>query len=300
MKILVLGKNGQVGGELQRALSPLGALAAPGRAEVDLSRIDQLRAALQQARPDIIVNAAAYTAVDKAESETERTQIINADAPGAMAEEAKKLGALFVHYSTDYVFDGEKASPYVEDDPTSPLSAYGKTKLAGEQAVRQSGAPYLIFRTSWVYAARGANFARTMLRLAGQRDSLRVVADQHGAPTSAELIADVTALALYRARQAGGESLCGLYHLAASGETSWHGYAGALIAGALRRGMPLKTGPDTIQPISTAEYPTPAKRPRNSRLSCAKLEKAFGLRLPHWEHHVNRLLDQWAAGCNSA
>ncbi|MEN3296421.1 MAG: dTDP-4-dehydrorhamnose reductase [Burkholderiales bacterium] len=296
MKILLLGKDGQVGWELQRALAPLGELIALGRQDADLENVDRLLQAVRQAQPQVIVNAAAYTAVDKAESEPAKARRINAEAVGSLAEEASRLNAWLVHYSTDYVFDGEKSTPYEEDDATGPLSVYGKTKLEGEQLIRQSNASHLIFRTSWVYAARGANFAKTMLRLAKEREELKVIADQHGAPTSAELIADVTALALYRiGQQTSASTLSGTYHLAAGGHTSWHGYAQHVLHLAQAKGATLKVAPAFVQPIPTDAYPLPAARPRNSRLNTTKLSSAFNLHLPDWRYHVERLVDELAA-----
>jgi dTDP-4-dehydrorhamnose reductase len=296
MKILLLGKNGQVGWELQRALAPLGELVALGRQEADLEDHEALRRIVRDTRPGAIVNAGAYTAVDKAEAEPGKAARINAGAPGVLAEEAARLNAWLVHYSTDYVFDGSKSTAYEEDDAARPLSVYGRTKLEGEQAIRHAGPAHLILRTSWVYAARGGNFAKTMLRLARERDQLKVVADQHGAPTSAELIADVTALALYRLMHASDmHGLSGTYHLAAAGETSWHGYAQHVIAAAQAGGMALRAGPEAVLPIGTEAYPTPAARPRNSRLNTAKLTGAFGLHLPDWRHHVQRLIEEIAA-----
>lgn len=297
MKILLLGKDGQVGWELQRALAPLGELIAQGRQQADLEHLDALRQLVRQVQPDVIVNAAAYTAVDKAESEQDKARTINAEAVGLLAEEANRLDAWLVHYSTDYVFDGDKASPYDEDDQTGPLSVYGKTKLEGEQVIGDRHAKHLIFRTSWVYAARGGNFAKTMLRLAKDRDALKVIADQHGAPTSAELIADVTALALYRITQAGtaAPALAGTYHLAASGHTTWHGYAQHVLELAQARGALLKADPAAVQPIPTEAYPLPAARPKNSRLNTTKLSSTFNLYLPPWQFHVQRLMDELAA-----
>lgn len=293
MKILLLGKDGQVGWELQRALVPLGTLVAAGRHEANLENLDELSRYIRFHHPDIIVNAAAYTAVGKAESEPDKAQLINAEVVKVLAEEGRRLGAWLVHFSTDYVFDGDKSSPYAEDDATGPLSIYGKTKLAGEQAIRDACDWYLIFRTSWVYASRGGNFAKIMLRLAKEREQLRVVADQYGAPTSAELIADVTALAICRlAQTAETISLAGTYHLIASGETSWHGYAQYVLSLAQARGISLRTVPAVVEAISTAEYPTPAVRPRNSRLSAAKLTETFGFYLPDWRYHVQRLVDE--------
>ena len=282
MRLLLLGKNGQVGWELQRSLAPLGEVMALGREEADLADAASLRAAVATAAPDVIVNAAAYTAVDKAESEPERADRINHRAVAELAALAAARDALLVHYSTDYVFDGRKAGPYVESDPTGPLGVYGQTKLAGEAAVTASGARALVFRTSWVHAGRGGNFIRTMLRLAGERDSLRVVADQIGAPTSAALIADITAQAI------GAALAPGVYHLTAAGETSWHGLAQFVIAEALAAGVPLRARPETVTAITTAEYPTPAARPANSRLDTAKLRRALGIALPDWREGARR------------
>lgn len=294
MDILLLGKNGQVGWEAQRALSVLGNVVAVGRDEVDVATPDALRALIDRVRPGIIVNASAHTAVDKAETEPDLAWRINAQAPGVLAEEAERLEAWLVHYSTDYVFDGGKEGAYVETDAINPLSVYGRTKAEGENAVRTACRRHLIFRTSWVFAARGRNFARTMLRLARDRDHLRVVADQIGAPTGAELIADVTALALARLvlSKADGEELAGTYHLVAGGETSWHGFARAVIARARARGLALTAGPEDVEAIATADYPTPAARPRNSRLSTAKVRTAFGVHLPDWRYHADRLVDE--------
>lgn len=289
--ILILGANGQVGWELQRSLAPLGRLLVCDRRRGDLEDLDGLRAMILEQRPAIIVNAAAYTAVDKAESDPERAQQVNAAAVGLLAKLAGELDAWLVHYSTDYVFDGQGDRPFREDHPTAPLNVYGRTKLAGEQAIRESGCRHLIFRTSWVYATRGANFAKTMLRLAGDRDELRVVADQVGAPTSAELIADVTAQALSTLRQhPQAEQLTGIYHLAAGGETSWHGFARFVIAEATNLGMSLRTPAERVLPITTQEYPLPAVRPANSRLDTTRLRETFGLTLPDWQFHVRRML----------
>lgn len=289
--ILILGGNGQVGWELQRALAPLGRLTVCDRQRGNLEDLIGLRTLVTALRPSVIVNAAAYTAVDKAEAEFDRARRVNAEAVGLLAELAAELGAWLVHYSTDYVFDGSGDQPFAEDAPTGPLNAYGRTKLAGEQAIQRSGCRHLIFRTSWVYAARGGNFAKTMLRLAADREELHVVADQIGAPTSAELIADVTAQAIARLRHdPEAHALAGLYHLAASGETSWHGYARFVIEQASRLGLPLKTQPERVLPIMTHEYPLPAPRPQNSRLDTRKLRTTFGLTLPSWEFHVKRML----------
>ena len=295
MKILLLGKNGQVGWELQRALAPLGELIALARQGGDgpcgdLSDLEGLATTVRTLQPQLIVNAAAYTAVDKAESETEQARRINAEAPAVLAREAQACGALLVHYSTDYVFDGSGSTPWREDDATGPLSVYGQTKLEGEQAIRASGCAHLILRTSWVYAARGGNFARTMLRLAQERERLTVIDDQWGAPTGAELIADVTAHAAVQTRRDLAKS--GTYHLAPAGKTNWFAYARHVIeqARALRPQMALKVS--EIAPIPTSQYPTPARRPHNSRLDTRKLQAAFDLTLPPWQSGVERMLNE--------
>ena len=293
MKILLLGKNGQVGWELQRSLAPLGALTALDRQGGsglcgDLSDLEGLAATVRTLQPQVIVNAAAYTAVDKAESEPELARCINAEAPAVLAREAQACGALLVHYSTDYVFDGSGDQPWAEGAPTGPLSVYGVTKLAGEQAIVQSGCAHLILRTSWVYAARGGNFAKTMLRLAQERERLTVIDDQWGAPTGAELIADVTAHAIAQTRQQPGKA--GIYHLAPAGETTWHAYAKYVIAQASQAQSAIKIKATEIAPISTNAYPTPARRPHNSRLNTHKLQTAFGLHLPPWQDGVRRML----------
>jgi len=291
MKILLLGKNGQVGWELQRALAPLGELVALDRHAIDglsgdLADLDALRTTIRQVKPDVIVNAAAYTAVDKAESEAELARRVNGDASRLMAEESALLGAWLIHYSTDYVFSGEGSTPWQETDAVAPVNQYGASKLAGEQAIVASGCKHLIFRTSWVYGARGNNFAKTMLRLAKDRDTLSVIADQVGAPTGADLIADVTALAIRQVLQQ--PQLSGLYHLAASGEVSWHGYASHVIAFAQANGEHLAV--TAINPIDTTAYPTPARRPLNSRLNTQKLRDNFSLHLPDWQSGVTRML----------
>jgi len=295
MKILLLGKGGQVGWELQRALAPLGELTAldfdtPGPLKADFSKPETLADTVRAVNPDVIVNAAAHTAVDKAESEPELARAINATGPGVLAREAASLGATLVHYSTDYVFDGSGNAPRREDAPTGPLSVYGRTKLEAEELIRGSGCRHLILRTSWVYAARGGNFARTMLRLAGERERLTVIDDQIGAPTGADLLADVTVHAL-RATLA-DPRLAGTYHAVAAGETSWHGYASFVIEWARARGQTIKVAPQAIEPVPTTAFPTPAKRPLNSRLSCDKLNHAFGLRLPVWQTGVERMLTE--------
>jgi dTDP-4-dehydrorhamnose reductase len=293
MSILLLGCNGQVGWELQRALAPLADVTAldfdtPGGWQADFSRPALLRPLLDAHRPRVIVNAAAHTAVDQAEGEPERAQAINATAPGVLATWAAARGATLVHYSTDYVFDGSGSAPRGEDAATGPLNVYGRTKLEGEQLIRASGCRHLILRTSWVYAARGGNFARTMLRLAAERQTLEVVDDQVGAPTGAELLADVTAHALH-ALQTRPE-LAGTYHCAAAGETSWHGYARHVIEWARARGHPVKVAPEAVRPVATAAYPTAARRPLNSRLDSTRLQRGFGLRLPPWQAGVERML----------
>lgn len=298
MKILLLGKNGQVGWELQRALAPLGELVALDRQGDqglcgDLADLDALAATVRSLAPQVIVNAAAYTAVDMAESEPESALRINGEAPGVLAREAERLGAWLVHYSTDYVFDGSGEQPWREDAPTGPLSIYGRSKLASEQAIAASGAKALVLRTSWVYAARGGNFARTMLRLAGERDALRVIDDQIGAPTGAELIADVTAHLLRQVHTAADAStLAGVYHLTSAGETSWCDYARFVLQQAQARGVSLKAGPAQVEAIPTSAYPTPARRPLNSRLDTRKLRETFGLHLPHWQSGVARMLSE--------
>jgi dTDP-4-dehydrorhamnose reductase len=292
-KILLTGKDGQVGFELQRALAPLGEVCAIDQADCDLANASSLRKLVRLFRPDLIVNPAAYTAVDKAESEPQLAQAVNAVAPGVLGEEADKLGAWVVHYSTDYVFDGMKSGLYTEDDATNPQSVYGRTKRDGENALQQSGARYLIFRTSWIVGAHGNNFAKTILRLAGERDRLTVVTDQHGAPTSAALLADVTAQVVRQKQREGEDSFpFGLYHLAAGGETNWCDYARFVVSEARAAGKPLKLSPDAIRAISSSEYPTTAKRPANSRLDTGKFRRTFGLELPDWRIGVRHILQQ--------
>ena len=292
IKILLLGKNGQVGWELQRSLAPLGELFALDAKSLDfcadLTQLDGLAQTVRDIAPDVIVNAAAHTAVDKAESEPELAEIINALAPEVLAKEAQSLGALLVHYSTDYVFNGSGKQARQEADVTDPLSVYGSSKLNGEKAIIASGCKYLIFRTSWVYAARGGNFAKTMLRLAQERDALKVINDQVGAPTGADLIADVTAHAIRKAIL--NPELAGLYHLVASGETSWHGYASFVIEYARQNGVEIKVAADAIEAVETSAFPTPAKRPLNSRLLNSKLQNTFDLKMPNWQSGVTRLL----------
>ena len=292
MKILLLGKNGQLGWELQRSLAPLGQLMALDRHSTegcgDLANLPGLAATVRALRPDVIVNAAAHTAVDKAESEPALARTVNALAPGVLAQEAAQLGALLVHYSTDYVFDGSGTRPWTEADAPAPLSVYGQTKREGEQAIESACPHHLILRTSWVYAARGGNFAKTMLRLAQERERLTVIDDQFGAPTGADLLADVTAHAIRQLLQRPGDA--GLYHLVASGETSWHGYAKHVLAQAERAQAAIKLLASEVAPVPTSAFPTPARRPLNSRLDTSKLQATFGLRLPAWQHGVDRML----------
>ena len=312
LKILLLGKNGQVGWELQRSLAPLGEVIALDRngqpagdgvkglggAELngDLSNLQALAATVRALRPDVIVNAAAHTAVDRAESEPDLAHTLNALAPGVLADEAQRLGAWLVHYSTDYVFDGSGDKPWTEKDTPAPLSVYGRSKLEGEQRIQASGAKHLIFRTSWVYAARGGNFAKTMLRLAQERDRLTVINDQFGAPTGAELLADVTAQAVRSVLSSSSTSspespsLQGIYHLAASGETTWHAYAQHVVDKAALLKPSLQIKAQEIAAVPTSAFPTPAVRPHNSRLDTRKLQAAFGLTLPPWQHGVDRML----------
>ena len=292
MKILLFGKGGQVGWELQRSLAPLGELVAADFDSTDhcgdFTNLAGIAQTVRSVAPDIIVNAAAHTAVDKAESEPELARTINADAPGVLATEAQRIGAWLVHYSTDYVFDGSGTTPWTENSPTGPLSVYGTAKLAGEEAIRTSGCKHLIFRTSWVYAARGGNFAKTMLRLAKERDRLTVIDDQIGAPTGADLLADVTAHAIREATLR--PELGGVYHLVASGETSWHGYANYVIEQARATGVEFRVAPGAIDPVSTSAFTTAAVRPHNSRLSTQRLQNAFILTLPHWQAGVKRMI----------
>jgi dTDP-4-dehydrorhamnose reductase len=287
-RILLIGKIGQVGWELRRTLAPMAQVACVDYPEIDLTTGDSIRRWVRETRPNIVINAAAYTAVDKAESELDKAMKINGVAPGILAEEAKKLGALLVHYSTDYVFDGAKTEPYVETDAPNPLGAYGRTKLAGDEAVRAIGGAHLIFRLCWVYCVRGQNFMLTMMRLAREREKLRVVGDQVGCPTWSRMIAETTALALKQVVAAPDPAaFTGTYHLASSGVTSWHGFADAII-----KLMPADGKKCTqVEAISTAEYPTPTKRPAYSVLACDKLERVFGLRLPHWEDSLKQVLE---------
>lgn len=294
MKILLVGKDGQVGWELQRSLSPLGELISLGRREADLKDIEALRQSIRNLRPNFIVNAAAYTAVDKAESEPDEAHCINVDAVKALAEEALELDAWLAHYSTDYVFDGSKSSPYIESDLALPLSVYGKTKFEGEEAIRNSGCRHLILRSSWVYSVHGANFPHAILRRSFEREQIEVVDDSFGAPTSASLIADVTALILHKiiTTPSTANSELGTYHLTASGATSWYEYAKFLIGLADKKGMPVKVVPNRVFPVHGDRYKTIARRPKNSRLDTSRLSHDFDLVLPHWKDHVERFIEE--------
>ncbi len=298
MKILLLGKDGQLGWELQRSLATLGEVVACGRDEADLTNLTALRALVRKISPQVIVNAAAYTAVDKAESEPDRALLINSEAVDLLAKEACLLDARFIHYSTDYVFDGSKEGAYLETNATAPLGVYGQSKLSGEEAIRNSGCRHLILRTSWVYAARGNNFIKTILRLAGERDELKVVNDQIGAPTSAELLADITACCLYRLKydtsfyNKRGET----FHLTASGTTSWHGFAQFILDEALGHGVQLCARSENVLPIPTSAYPLLAKRPANSQLTTTKISTTFSLELPSWQLHAKRVVAEIITG----
>ncbi len=293
MRILLTGGTGQVGWELARTLMPLGEVIAVDRSQVDLSDLNTLRGIVEQHQPHVIVNPAAYTAVDKAESESELAFLVNAEAPRVLAEEANKIGALLVHYSTDYVFDGSKNTPYTENDATHPINVYGQSKLAGEQAIQSVGGDYLILRTSWVYTSRGSNFLRTIMRLAAEREELKIVADQIGTPTWARLIAEATA---HVVRQSVFEQQSGIfnsnaYHLTASGEPSWHGFAQKIVDIAREQGK-TELRNQVIHPIPTTDYPLPAKRPANSRLSNESLEQQFGLVMPSWDNALRLCMQE--------
>ena len=293
MKNLLTGKNGQLGFELQRALAPLGEVVAVGTQDCNLADADALRELVRRVAPDVIVNPAAYTAVDKAESDEATARAVNAAAPAILGEEGAKLGALVLHYSTDYVFDGTKQGAYTETDTPAPQSVYGRTKLDGELGLAAANPRHLILRTSWVVGAHGGNFAKTMLRLAAERDKLTVVADQFGAPTAAALLADLSAhLVREHARARGAGFPYGTYHVAAGGETSWHGYAQFVIGEALAAGKALKATVETVAPLATEQYPTPAKRPLNSRLDTTRFRTTFDLRLPPWQEGVRHVLRQ--------
>jgi dTDP-4-dehydrorhamnose reductase len=300
VKLLIVGGNGQVGFELRRSLAVLGDVVAADRSRCDVADRDQVRALMWAEQPDVVVNAAAYTAVDRAEEFPSLAMRVNCDGPAALAEEADDLGALLVHYSTDHVFDGSRDRPYREDDPVQPCNAYGQSKAAGEAAIRAATGRHLILRTSWVYGAHGDNFLKTMLRAMRERDALRVVGDQIGAPTGAALIADATAQVLARYIASNGVDFpCGTYHLAAAGETTWHDYA--CLVGELARaaGFPLRVGPESIRRVTTAEYPRPARRPASSCLDTSRLRETFGLALPHWEAGVRQVM-QVLADCAEA
>lgn len=296
MKLLVTGATGQVGWELARSLMPLGEVIAVGSAECDLAQPQNIQSLLDQVRPDVIVNAAAYTGVDKAEAAEQQAMLVNGTAPGVLAEWAKKTDTLLVHFSTDYVFDGSKASAYTETEETCPLSAYGRSKLAGEQALQQSGCDYLILRTSWVFASRGHNFVRTMLRLARERKELNVVDDQVGAPTWARNIADATAHIVRQAQRERqqGNFESGIFNVTSAGETSWYGFTQAILDGATRRGMLNAEELPQLHPIPTEAYPLPAPRPKNSRLASSRLQQHFGIALPRWQDALARCLDECA------
>ena len=290
--ILLIGGGGQIGWELRQTLAPLGPICAPERSALDLASADTIRGAVRETAPGLIVNAGAYTAVDRAESEPDLAQAINGAAPGVLAEEAKRLGAALVHYSTDYVFDGRSTRPYREDDATGPINAYGRSKLAGEQAIAAVGCTCLILRTAWVYSSRRANFLRTMRGLAAEREELRIVDDQHGSPTWARSIAEATALILTHCNAHSGPGELGerggLYHLTAAGETTWFGFAEAIVAKMREAGEPLSVA--RMTPVTTAEYPTPAARPVFSVLDCTKAIKAFAIALPDWRDQLRLCL----------
>lgn len=291
-QIVLLAPNGQVGFELKRALAALGKVSCLSREEVDFTDTQMTIAKIAALQPQIIVNAAAWTAVDKAETEAAAAYQLNAVLPTALAQYAQSNQCWLVHYSTDYVYPGDGDEPWREEDSTGPLSVYGASKLAGDHAIQQYCDHYLIFRTSWVYAARGNNFMKTMLKLAQQRESLSVVADQFGAPTPARLIANVTALALQQALSS-DQNKSGLYHLAAAGVTNWYQFAGAIFELAQQANLPLKLQSTQFQPIATAEYPTPARRPANSRLNLAKIEQQFGLSMPHWQSELEQTFEEF-------
>lgn len=302
MKILLFGKNGQLGWELQRSLDPLGELIALDRHHSqhcgDLTDQTGIVRTIQAIQPDVIVNAAAYTAVDQAENDIETTYLINAQAPGLLANQARKIGAYLIHYSTDYVFDGSGNHPWRESDVTMPLNVYGRSKLEGENLIAESGCQHLILRTSWVYGAMGQNFAKTILRLAQEREQLKVINDQFGAPTGAELLADITAQII--PRLLGHPELSGLYHICAQGETTWHAYAELILNFAREKQIPIKVAPESIIPVSTREFSTVASRPLNSRLDCRKFHDTFQLNLPFWQNGVTRMLTELIAMRNPA
>jgi dTDP-4-dehydrorhamnose reductase len=291
MKILLLGKNGQVGWELQRSLAPLGEVLALDRSSTshcgDLSNLEGLAETVRVFRPQVVVNAAAYTAVDKAESDSSTAHLVNALAPEVLSQACAALGALLVHYSTDYVFDGSGQTPWLETDATGPLNVYGHSKLAGEQGIAKQGAKHVIFRTSWVYGTEGGNFAKTMLRLAQERDKMAVINDQFGAPTGAALLADITAMCLQQP-----QALSGIYHLAAAGETTWHAYAEYVLQTAKRLKPEMAYKVKEVAAVPTSEFPTPAQRPLNSRLNCSKLQNDLQCQLPDWQKGVDAMLSK--------
>ena len=293
MRVLLFGKNGQVGWELDRSLQPLGEIISLDREDADFSNPDHLRNVVRKSNPDVIVNAVAYTAVDKAEADVGVATSINSLAPGVLAEEAMAIDALLIHYSTDYVFDGEKYEPYTEEDIPNPINVYGRTKLAGERAIQSSGCKYLIFRTSWVYASRGHNFLLTILKLAEEREDLSIVADQTGSPTSARLIADTTVLCVQQAvkEKLVGVFSSGIYHMTASGHTSWHGFT-EVIVDLARKDLSLHMKIKDLKAISTSDYPAPAARPMNSQLSLTKLESVFTVKMPDWKMALARCISE--------
>ena len=294
MRLVVTGANGQLGWELVRSLSPLGEVIALARNDLDLARLETIAPTLRELRPDVLVNAAAYTAVDHAEEDEALASRINGEAVGILAGEAARCGAMMVHYSTDYVFDGRKTAPYTETDPVAPLNAYGRSKLQGERAVQDSSAAWLIFRTTWVYGARGQNFLRTVLRLAGEREALRIVADQRGAPTGARLIAEMTAHAIRAAQieRRRGSFVSGLYHLSAAGDTTWHGFASAIVEGLRDIGASGAVKTKTIEAIRSEDYPARAPRPKNSLLDNTRLIERFDLYRPDWRHTLTTTLQE--------
>lgn len=297
-RILLTGKYGQVGGDLYPLLTKMGEVLATNRSRLDLRASEKIRECVRSFQPDVIINAAAYTAVDKAESEPEIAHAVNANAPGVLAEEAARCGALLIHFSTDYVFDGSKREPYLESDSVNPLNIYGRTKAAGEQAITQSGCAHLILRTSWVYSFRGSNFLLTILRLAREREELRIVNDQIGAPTSSQSIAELTAQVLkYCLKQTTSElTTKGIYHLTAAGHCSWYEFACEILRRASTQDFRVKK----VSPIPSTEYPTPALRPLNSRLNCSKLVNAFGLNLMDWQTSLDSVVEQYAASCTGS
>ena len=300
MKILVTGKNGQVGFELMRTLAPLGTVVGVGVKECDLAQSAAIDALLERVRPDIIVNPAAYTEVDKAESQPTIAHAVNAQAPKLLARYAARHNIPIIHFSTDYVFDGKKDGPYTEEDEAKPTSVYGKTKWLGEEAVRKLAAKHIIIRTSWVFGSHGVNFLKTMLKLAAERDKLSVVSDQYGAPTSARMLAEAVAQIITELGEPGSYRKYGTYHVAARGETSWHGYAQVVVERAIKLGLDLKISPKEIKPITTKEYPMPAPRPANSRLDTTKVSMTFSVSLPKWQDEVEKVIQELVKGKNDA